>query len=116
MDTVQETTHQPGTEEKAKPVTPQSTATTDKSAKSAKPAVGSSAGARTKTVESEKPLDPVNKIRRGIIWSLVGGFLATTPRPPGCYNHDTALLGDSGNTPRLPSGRKLPRGLRGAPA
>jgi len=35
MDTVQETTHQPGTEEKAKPVTPQSTATTDKPAKSA---------------------------------------------------------------------------------
>jgi len=77
MDTVQDIAHQPGTEEKPKAVTPPSSATTDKSAKSARPAVGSSAGAKTKTVESEKPVDPVDKIRRGIIWSLVGGFLAT---------------------------------------
>src|SRR5260370_33645213 len=78
MDSAQDTTDQPGTEEKPKAVTtPPSTAATEKPAKSAKAAVGSSAGARTKTVESEKPADPVNKIRRGIIWSLVGGFLAT---------------------------------------
>ena len=42
---------------------------------SAKPAVGTSAAAKTKTVESEP--DPVNKMRRRLIWTAVGGFLAT---------------------------------------
>ena len=37
--------------------------------------VGSSAGAKTKTVESEQP-DPVNKMRRTMIWTSIGGFLA----------------------------------------
>src|SRR5262245_46279173 len=37
--------------------------------------VGSSAGAKTKTVESEQP-DPVNRMRRNMIWTSVGGFLA----------------------------------------
>jgi cytochrome b6-f complex iron-sulfur subunit len=44
----------------------------------AKPAVGSSAGARTKTVTSEPPPDPVNKMRRTIVWTSVGAFLATS--------------------------------------
>jgi cytochrome b6-f complex iron-sulfur subunit len=44
----------------------------------AKPAVGSSAGARTKTVTSEPPPDPVNKMRRSIVWTSVGAFLATS--------------------------------------
>lgn len=42
----------------------------------ARPAVGSSAGAKTKTVASEAPDDPVNKMRRAITWTSVGGFLA----------------------------------------
>lgn len=41
----------------------------------ARPAVGSSAGGKTKTVASEAPEDPVNKLRRSIIWTSVGGFL-----------------------------------------
>ena len=44
----------------------------------AKPAVGTSAGARTKTVTSEPPPDPVNKMRRSIVWTSVGAFLATS--------------------------------------
>jgi cytochrome b6-f complex iron-sulfur subunit len=44
----------------------------------AKPAVGSSAGAKTKTVTSEPPPDPVNKMRRTIVWTSVGAFLATS--------------------------------------
>jgi cytochrome b6-f complex iron-sulfur subunit len=43
----------------------------------AKSAVGSSAGARTKTVKSESPIDPVNTTRRRIIWISLWGFLAT---------------------------------------
>ena len=50
----------------AKPTTPST----------ARPAVGSSAGAKTKTVASEAPPDPVNKMRRAIIWTSVGAFLA----------------------------------------
>jgi cytochrome b6-f complex iron-sulfur subunit len=39
--------------------------------------VGSSAAAKSKTaVQSIEP-DPVNKLRRGIIWASIGGFLAT---------------------------------------
>jgi len=84
MDSVQDPTSNVATEEKAKKstvVTEQPKAAVEKAAappKPAKAAVGSSAGAgRTKVVETEKPADPVNKLRRGIIWSLVGGFLAT---------------------------------------
>ncbi len=42
----------------------------------ARPAVGSSAGAKTKTVASEAPPDPVDQMRRRIIWTSVGAFLA----------------------------------------
>ncbi|HKV39559.1 MAG TPA: Rieske 2Fe-2S domain-containing protein, partial [Blastocatellia bacterium] len=75
MDTVSDTSQQSGSEEKTKAVT---TAAEKPAvpAKAPKAAVGTSAGAKSKTVESDKPADPVNKMRRGIIWSLVGGFLA----------------------------------------
>lgn len=43
----------------------------------AKPAVGTSAAARTKTVASEIPDDPVNHLRRAITWTAVGAFLVT---------------------------------------
>lgn len=46
-------------------------------AKVAKPAVGSSAAAKSKTIESEIPDDPVRRMRRTIVWTAVGGFLAT---------------------------------------
>jgi len=73
MDTVQETDQKSVTEEKPKAAT---TTPVEKPVKAARPSVvGSSAGAKTKTVET-KPVDPVNKTRRGIIWTLVGGFLA----------------------------------------
>jgi cytochrome b6-f complex iron-sulfur subunit len=78
MDTVEETNQTPEGEEKPKvpaPRTPSSTA--DKPTKAASGAVGTSAGAKTKTVTSEPPPDPVNKMRRRIIWTAVGGFLAT---------------------------------------
>ncbi len=44
----------------------------------ARPAVGSSAGAgaKTKTVASETPPDSVDVLRRRIIWTSVGAFLA----------------------------------------
>jgi cytochrome b6-f complex iron-sulfur subunit len=65
------------TAEKATPPAPKAPASADKPKAAAKPAVGTSAGAaRTKTVESTPP-DPVNKMRRAIIWTSVGGFLAT---------------------------------------
>ena len=43
----------------------------------AKSTVGSSAAAKSKTVDSEPPDPPVNKLRRGIVWASLGGFLAT---------------------------------------
>jgi cytochrome b6-f complex iron-sulfur subunit len=76
METVQETGQKVGSEEKPQVATA-SKPPAEKAAKSAKPAVGTSAGARTKTVGSNVPVDPVNKLRRGMIWTLVGGFLAT---------------------------------------
>src|SRR5262245_15145725 len=84
MDTVQDANQKveveekqtvTGTAEKATPPAQKASASADKP-KAAKAAVGSSAGARTKTVESAEP-DPVNKLRRAIIWTSVGGFLAT---------------------------------------
>ena len=80
MDSVQDPTPKVATEEKSekpKVVTGQPKAVEKVVAKPTKSAVGSSAGAKTKVVETEKPADSVNKLRRGIIWSLVGGFLAT---------------------------------------
>ena len=64
------------TAEKATPTAPKAPASADKPKAAAKPAVGTSAGAKGKTVESAPP-DPVNKMRRTIIWTSVGGFLAT---------------------------------------
>jgi cytochrome b6-f complex iron-sulfur subunit len=64
------------TAEKATPPAPRAPASADKPKAAAKPAVGTSAGAKGKTVESAPP-DPVNKMRRAIIWTSVGGFLAT---------------------------------------
>jgi cytochrome b6-f complex iron-sulfur subunit len=65
------------TAEKATPPAPKASASADKpKATAAKPAVGTSAGAKGKTVESAPP-DPVNRMRRTIIWTTVGGFLAT---------------------------------------
>ena len=80
MDTVQDTNAKVENEEKPK-VTPAQKApvvkTADKPAAKAATAVGSSAGAKTKTVTSEPEPDPVNKMRRRIIWTALGGFLAT---------------------------------------
>jgi cytochrome b6-f complex iron-sulfur subunit len=64
------------TSEKATPPATKASASPEKPRAAAKPAVGSSAGAKGKTVESAAP-DPVNKMRRTIIWTAVGGFLAT---------------------------------------
>jgi cytochrome b6-f complex iron-sulfur subunit len=63
------------TAEKATPPAPKASASPDKPKAAAKP-VGSSAGAKSKTVDSV-PDNPVNKMRRTIIWTAVGGFLAT---------------------------------------
>jgi cytochrome b6-f complex iron-sulfur subunit len=63
------------TAEKATPPAPKAPASPEKPKAAAKP-VGSSAGAKGKTVESA-PADPINKMRRTIIWTAVGGFLAT---------------------------------------
>jgi cytochrome b6-f complex iron-sulfur subunit len=88
MDIVQDTNQKVESEEKPKeaptveqkPTSPppiqKASVSADKPASvSAKPAVGTSAAAKTKTVESEP--DPVNKMRRRLIWTAVGGFLAT---------------------------------------
>lgn len=50
----------------------------DKQPKAAKPTVGSSAAAKTKTIESELPADPVNRARRRVVWASVSGFLAAS--------------------------------------
>jgi cytochrome b6-f complex iron-sulfur subunit len=85
MDTVQDANQKVEGEEKQKvtataeqatPPAPKASASADKPKGAAKPAVGTSAGAKGKTVESSPP-DPVNKMRRTIIWTAVGGFLAT---------------------------------------
>ena len=74
MDTVQETDQKSVTEEKPKVV---ATTPVEKPVKATRPSPeGSSVGAKTKTVES-KPVDPINKSRRIVTWSLVTGFLAT---------------------------------------
>ena len=75
METVDDAANKSGDEEKPKAAAPVEKATSEKPAKPAKPAVGTSAGARTKTVESASPADPVNKMRRTIIWTAVAGFL-----------------------------------------
>lgn len=88
MDIVQDTNQKVESEEKPKeaptveqkPTSPppiqKASVSADKPAPvSAKPPVGTSAAAKTKTVESEP--DPVNKMRRRLIWTAVGGFLAT---------------------------------------
>jgi len=84
MDTVQDTNQKvegeekqtvTKAEEKATPPAPKASASPDKPKAAVKP-VGTSAGAKGKTVESV-PADPVNKMRRTIIWTAVGGFLAT---------------------------------------
>jgi cytochrome b6-f complex iron-sulfur subunit len=77
MDT--EETNQPheGEEKPKVPApAPKAPVSTDKPAKAA-PATGTSAGARTKTVASEPPPDPLKTMRRRIVWATVGGFLAT---------------------------------------
>jgi cytochrome b6-f complex iron-sulfur subunit len=83
MDTAQDANQKVEGEEKQKvtaekptPPAPKAPASADKPKAAAKPAVGTSAGAKGKTVESAPP-DPVNKMRRAIIWTSVGGFLAT---------------------------------------
>jgi cytochrome b6-f complex iron-sulfur subunit len=80
MDTVQDTNAKVENEEKPKvtPPAPKTPAvkTADKPAAKAATAVGTSAGAKTKTVASEPPPDPVNKMRRRITWTAIGGFLA----------------------------------------
>jgi cytochrome b6-f complex iron-sulfur subunit len=62
------------TEAKPKP-TPKAQAAGAGAQGAARAAVGSSAGAKTKTVQSDEP-DPVNKMRRRITWTAIGGFLA----------------------------------------
>jgi cytochrome b6-f complex iron-sulfur subunit len=77
MDTVQDTSQNVDSEGKPKVTSPaQKASTTDKPPRAAQPAVGSSAGAKTKTVSSDPPLDPVNMMRRRITWTAVFGFLA----------------------------------------
>lgn len=85
MDTVQETNSNVDkskveSEEKPKATSQAqkaSATTADKPVKAASPAIGSSAGAKTKTVASEPPPDPVNKTRRRITWIAITGFLLT---------------------------------------
>lgn len=62
------------TAEKATPPAPKASASPEKPKAAAKPAVGSSAGAKSKTVDSAHD-DPVNQLRRLIIWTAVGGTL-----------------------------------------
>lgn len=87
MDIVQDSNQKVESEEKPKeapaaepkpksPSVQKASVSADKPAVSAKAAVGTSAGAKTKTVESAAP-DPVNKMRRNIIWTAVGAVLAT---------------------------------------
>jgi cytochrome b6-f complex iron-sulfur subunit len=81
MDTVQDANQKVEGEEKQNVTAEKATSPAPKAPaadkpKTAKPAVGSSAGAKTKTVESA-PVDPINKMRRAIIWTSVSGFLAT---------------------------------------
>lgn len=83
MDTVQDANQKvegeekqtvTATAEKDTPPALKASASPDKPKAAAKPAVGTSAGAKTKTVESE-PVDPVNKMRRTITWTAVSAFL-----------------------------------------
>jgi len=75
MDNVQDS--QGGSEEKPKATpAPRAPAASSDKPSAAKAGVGSSAGAKSKTVESEQP-DPLNKMRRRIIWTSIGAFLAT---------------------------------------
>jgi cytochrome b6-f complex iron-sulfur subunit len=85
MDTVQDSNQKTEGEEnqkvtepaeKATPPAQKASASPEKPKAAAKPAVGTSAAAKSKTVESTPP-DPVNKMRRTIIWTAVGGFLVT---------------------------------------
>jgi cytochrome b6-f complex iron-sulfur subunit len=73
----QETNQKVEGEEKPKATRPATKAESTTADKPARPAVGSSAGAKTKTVESGPPPDPVNKARRQIIWTSLGAFLTT---------------------------------------
>jgi cytochrome b6-f complex iron-sulfur subunit len=76
MDTVQDANPANEGEEKPKATpAPKAPAATDKPPKAA--AVGTSAGAKSKTVSSEPPLDPVKTMRRRIVWTAIGGALAT---------------------------------------
>jgi cytochrome b6-f complex iron-sulfur subunit len=68
METVQDTSEKK-VEEKPK------AESADKLGKAAKPAIGTSAGAKTKTVQSEIPDDPVKISRRRTVWALFSGFL-----------------------------------------
>ena len=80
MDTVQDTNQKLEGEEKKPTVTPPApkapVVAADKPAKPAPP-VGTSAGAKTKVVASEPPPDPINAMRRRVIWISIGSFLAT---------------------------------------
>jgi cytochrome b6-f complex iron-sulfur subunit len=84
MDTVQDANQKvegeekqnvTATADKATPPAPKASASPDKPKAAAKP-VGSSAGAKGKTVESAPP-DPVNQMRRRIVWTAVGATLLT---------------------------------------
>lgn len=85
MDTVQDANQKiegeeqqkvTATADKATPPAQKASVSADKPKAAAKSAVGTSAGAKTKTVESAPP-DPVNKMRRRLIWTAVGSVLAT---------------------------------------
>lgn len=79
MDTVEDTGKKLETEEKSnvKAPAPKAAPPAEKADKSARPAVGTSAAAKSKTVDSGLPEDPVSKMRRRITWTAVGAFLAT---------------------------------------
>jgi cytochrome b6-f complex iron-sulfur subunit len=64
----------PKVEAKTKPAPPAQKASATAATPTAR-GVGSSAGAKTKTVASDEPPDPVNKMRRRITWTAIIGFL-----------------------------------------
>jgi cytochrome b6-f complex iron-sulfur subunit len=76
MDNVQQPETVSEEKPKATPAPKAPAAATADKPSAAKAGVGTSAGAKTKTVESEQP-DAVNTMRRRITWTAVVAFLAT---------------------------------------
>jgi cytochrome b6-f complex iron-sulfur subunit len=75
MEIIQDTSQKVGSEGKPEVTKQVQKSAVEKAARTA--GVGSSAAAKTKAVEGQIPDTAVNKMRRRIIWTAVGGFLAT---------------------------------------